>query len=228
MKARTIKLSNHDKYLLKNFSIGLPKIMTYENEKQVETAICKEAVIEAFLTKNGFVGDGVADLKNHGGPDRAVCVYPFEHYALWEKEFGITLPKSTFGENITVTNMLEADVCIGDIYKLGDAVIQITQGRVPCSTINKRVGLPLIMKRMVETGFTGYLCRVLEEGNVCADSKITLIEKHPKAISVLFGNEVYFRRAKDAEAMKTLLSVEELAGEWKGYMTNRLAKLASS
>ena len=221
-------MRNHEEMLLKNFSIGLPKKLIYENEKQVETAICKEAVAEAFLTREGFVGDGVADLKNHGGPDRAVCVYPFEHYAQWEKEFGTSLPKSAFGENITVTNMLEEDICVGDIYKLGDAVIQITQGRVPCSTINKRAGLPLLMKRMVETGFTGYLCRVLQEGIVRSDSTISLIEKHPKAISVLYGNEVYFRGSKDAEAMKTLLSVEELAEEWKGYLTNRLAKITTS
>ncbi|QCR32725.1 MOSC domain-containing protein [Lysinibacillus sp. SGAir0095] len=220
-------MRNHHVPILKTFSIGLPKEMTYENNKQIETAICKESVTEAFLTKDGFVGDGVADLKHHGGPDRAVCVYPYEHYALWEKEFGASLPKSTFGENITVTNMLEEDVYIGDIYELGDAVIQITQGRVPCSTINKRVGIPLIMKRMVETGFTGYFCRVLQEGIVRSDSQIRLIEKHPKAISILFGNEVYFKRPKDNEAMQSLLSVEELAEEWKGYMTKRLAKLTT-
>ncbi|MDI7742090.1 MOSC domain-containing protein [Lysinibacillus fusiformis] len=221
-------MSNHEEVQLKNFSIGLPKKMTYENEKQVETAICKEPVAEAFLTKDGFVGDGVADLKNHGGFDRAVCVYPYEHYALWEKEFGTPLPDSTFGENITVTNMLEADVCIGDIYQLGDAVIQVTQGRVPCSTINKRTGLPFLMKRMVETGYTGYLCRVLQEGKVQKNSAITLIEKHPKAISILFGNEVYFRGQKDVEAMQKLLAVNELAEEWKEYMTKRLTKLSLS
>ncbi|HWK23818.1 MAG TPA: MOSC domain-containing protein [Ureibacillus sp.] len=220
-------MTNHESIQLKNFSIGLPKIINYEKEKQMETGICKETVDEAMLTVDGFVGDGVADLKNHGGPDRAVCVYPFEHYAQWEKEFGTILPSSTFGENITVTHMLEADVCIGDIYQLGDAIIQVTQGRVPCSTINKRVGLPLLMKRMVETGFTGYLCRVLQEGKVRRDSKITLLEKHPKGISILFANEVYFKRPKDIEAMQSILSVEELAEEWKEYMTKRLTKLAS-
>lgn len=218
----------HEEILLKNFSIGLPKKMTYENERQLETAICKESVHEAFLTKEGFLGDGVADLKHHGGPDRAVCVYPFEHYARWEKEFGVKLTDSTFGENITVTNMLESDVCIGDIYQLGDAVVQITQGRVPCSTINKRTGLPFLMKHMVATGLTGYFFRVLQEGKVRKDSQITLIEKHPQAISILFGNEVYFHRPKDVEAMQTLLSVEALAEEWKGYMSKRLAKLILS
>lgn len=213
---------------LKNFSIGLPKQMKYGDDLEVSTAICKEQVEEAYLTKNGFNGDGVADLKHHGGPDRAVCVYPFEHYKLWEEEFGHVLSASTFGENITVTNMLEADVHIGDIYQLGDAVIQITQGRVPCSTITKRTNNPLIMKRMVETGFTGYLCRVLEEGNVCQNSKIRLIEKHPKRVSVLYGNDLYFHRPKDIEGIKKMLEVKELAEEWKAYLTKRLNKLVNS
>ena len=134
----------------------------------------KEPTEEAFLSKDGFLGDDVADLKHHGGPDRAVCVYSYEHYALWEEEFQTTLPASTFGENITVTNMLERDVCIGDTYQLGEAIIQVTQARVPCSTISKRLGIPGILPRIVATGYTGYLCRVLQEGTVRQDSKITL------------------------------------------------------
>ncbi len=212
---------------LKNFSIGLPKQMKYDNDKVVETAICKEAVEEAFLSKDGFVGDGVADLKHHGGPDRAVCVYPHEHYSLWEQEFGQPLPAGAFGENITVTNMLESDVHVGDIFRLGDAVIQITQGRVPCSTISKRMNKPQILKRIVETGYTGYLCRVLEEGVVKADSKITLIERHPKQVSILFGNELYFHRPKDIEGIKKLLEVEELAEKWKEELIKRLNNLTT-
>ncbi|WP_042345641.1 MOSC domain-containing protein [Bacillus massiliigorillae] len=210
---------------LKNFSIGLPKTMKYDNEKEMTTAICKENVEEAFLTKDGFIGDGVADLRYHGGPDRAVCVYPYEHYGLWEQEFNQVLPLSAFGENITVSNMQEGQVCIGDIYRLGDAVIQITQARVPCSTITKRLGLPLLLKRIVETGYTGYLCRVLEEGSVRHDSKITLLEKHPNQISVLYTNEVYFHETKNVEGIKQILEVLELAGDWQKKLTDRLEKL---
>lgn len=212
---------------LKNLSIGLPKQMKYYNDQQVETAICKDTVEEAFLTKDGFVGDGVADLKHHGGPDRAVCVYSYEHYSFWENEFGETLPSGAFGENITVTNMLECEVHVGDIFRLGDAVIQITQGRVPCSTISKRVNNPQILKRIVETGYTGYLCRVLEEGTVRSDSEITLLERHPKEVSILFGNELYFHRPKDIEGIKTILEVDELADKWKEELVKRLGKLTS-
>ncbi|RUS58111.1 sulfurase [Kurthia sp. 3B1D] len=207
------------------FSIGKPKKMSYGRDKTMETGICKEAVTEAFLTKNGFTGDGVADLKHHGGLDRAVCVYPYEHYLQWQEEFGDTLPPSAFGENITVREALEADVAIGDIYQLGDAVIQVTQGRIPCNTINRRVGNPQMMKRMVETGFTGYLCRVLEEGSVYSDSEMTLLQKDPANITVLFGNETYFHHAKDVERMKKIIAVDALADDWRERFDTRLAKL---
>ncbi|CAI8767713.1 sulfurase [Bacillus pseudomycoides] len=210
---------------LVHFSIGKPKQIQYGENKEMTTGICKELTEEAFLSKDGFLGDGVADLRFHGGPDRAVCVYPYEHYALWEQEFQITLPPSAFGENITVTNMLEHDIFIGDTYQLGEAVIQITQGRIPCSTISKRVGIPGILPRIVETGYTGYLCRVLQEGVVRKDSQMKLLERHPNQVSILFSNEVYFHRRKDTEAMEKIIAVPELAEAWREQLVDRLAKL---
>ncbi|OZU87009.1 MOSC domain-containing protein [Virgibacillus indicus] len=212
---------------LNNFSIGLPKKMMYGNGKEINTGISKQTIEEAFLTKNGFQGDGVGDLKNHGGLDRAVCIYPYEHYFLWEKELGNPLPPPTFGENLTVTNMLEKDVCVGDIFQLGESIIQVTQGRIPCSTITKRTNHPSLLKRMVQTGFTGYLCRVLEEGIVRKDSKTILLESHPNKVSILYGNEIYFHKQKDIEGIKRLLAVEELADEWKEPLVNRLNKLTA-
>ena len=198
---------------LVHFSTGKPKQMKYGEDKEMITGICKDPTEEAFLSKDGFLGDDVADLKHHGGPDRAVCVYPYEHYALWEEEFQTTLPASTFGENITVTNMLERDVCIGDTYQLGEAIIQVTQARVPCSTISKRLGIPGILPRIVATGYTGYLCRVLQEGTVRKDSKITLLERPSNNVSVLFSNEIYFHNRKDKDGIEKILAVQELADD---------------
>lgn len=211
-----------------NLHIGLPKKMKYGNDKIMETGICKEQVEEAFLTKEGFIGDGVGDLRYHGGPDRAVCVYPYEHYLLWEKEFQISLPSSSFGENLCVTNMLENDVYIGSVFRLGDAIIQITQGRVPCSKITQRTNVNALLKRFVETCFTGYLCRVLQEGTVRKDSTITLLEPHPKQVSVLFSNQIYYHKKKDVEGIRKVVEVPELAKEWREELTGRLEKLTSS
>ncbi|KFN01377.1 MOSC domain-containing protein [Bacillus clarus] len=210
---------------LVHFSIGKPKQMKYNDDKEMITGICKEPTEEAYLSKDGFRGDDVADLKHHGGPDRAVCVYPYEHYALWEQEFQTTLPASTFGENITVTNMLERDVCIGDTYQLDEAIIQVTQARIPCSTISKRLGIPGILPRIVTTGYTGYLCRVLQEGIVRKDSQITLLERHPSNVSVLFSNEIYFHRRKDTEGIEKILAVPDLAAVWREQLSDRLEKL---
>ncbi|MDP7977450.1 MOSC domain-containing protein [Bacillus sp. WLY-B-L8] len=208
-----------------HFSIGKPKTMQYAENKEMTSGICKQLVKDAFLSTDGFQGDGVADLRFHGGPDRAVCVYPYEHYDLWETEFHTSLPSSAFGENVTVTNMLEEDVCIGDIYQLGEAIVQVTQGRIPCSTISKRLGIPSILPRIVETGYTGYLCRVLQEGTVRKDSQITLLERHPLQVSILFANDIYFRGQKDVEGMKKIIAVPELAEDWRKSLMTRLEKL---
>lgn len=220
-------MGNNKVIELKNFSIGLPKKMKVENDKEIVTGICKQSIDEAFLTKEGFQGDGIADRRYHGGPDRAVCIYPYEHYSLWETEFNNIFPSSTFGENLTVSNMLEKDVYIGDIFRIGEAVIQITQGRIPCSTITKRTNNPSLLKKMVQTGSTGYLCRVLEEGNVRKDSKITLLESHPKEVTILYANEIYFHDQKNVEGIKKVLGVQELANEWRELLVNRLNKLTS-
>lgn len=207
-------------------AVGMPQELHYGNGRTVITGIKKQAVPEVYLAACGFEGDDVADKKHHGGPDRAVCLYPAEHYPQWEQELGKTLPVAAFGENLTVTNMTEADICIGDIYKIGETVIQITQGRVPCSTIDKYTEANILLKRLIETGYTGFLARVLEEGTIYADSPIELIEKDPARISVLHCNEVYFQN-KDAEAMQRILAVDALADEWKQKLAKRIQVLQS-
>ncbi|TWT12517.1 MOSC domain-containing protein [Planomicrobium sp. CPCC 101079] len=210
---------------IKNLAVGLPELMKYGEGKEMKTAIRKKNIERVFLSKDKFHGDDVADLKHHGGPDRAVCIYPYEHYALWEKEFGKPLPTAAFGENVTATNMIEDTVFIGDIYRLGDALIQITQGRVPCHTIDRNLELTPLMKVMVKTGFTGYMCRVLEEGHVSAESTIELIEQHLQKVSVLYTNQVYFHEPRNIEGIQRILAVPELADEWRGKFEIRLNNL---
>lgn len=212
--------------MIHTLTVGMPKELVDSKGRSMITGIEKQRVQEVYLSSQGFEGDDVADKKHHGGPDRAVCLYPAEHYIQWEQELGKTLPVAAFGENLTVTNMLEADVCIGDIYKIGDAVIQITQGRIPCSTIDRYTEANTLLKRLIETGYTGFLARVLEEGTICADSTIELVEKHPARISVLYCNEVYFKN-NDAIAMKQIQAVDALAEDWKEKLEKRIQVLQS-
>lgn len=213
-----------NKPMIYTLTVGMPKELVDSKGRSMITGIEKQRVQEVYLSSQGFEGDEVADKKHHGGPDRAVCLYPAEHYIQWEQELGKTLPVAAFGENLTVTNMLEADVCIGDIYKIGDAVIQVTQGRIPCSTIDRYTEANTLLKRLIETGYTGFLARVLEEGTICADSTIELVEKHPARISVLYCNEVYFKN-NDAIAMKQIQAVDALAEDWKEKLEKRIQVL---
>ncbi len=199
---------------LTNLATGLPQAIRTAKGKELLTGICKQGVTEAQLTENGFQHDDVADKKHHGGPDRAVCVYPAEHYSQWNEQFSCELPAAAFGENLTVSGMTEADVCIGDIYRIGDVRIQVTQGRIPCSTIDQRLGYP-VMKAMIETGHTGYLCRVLEEGLVREDSVISLEQRDPSGVSVLEANTIYFHQPSDIEGIRQVLAIDALADEWR-------------
>lgn len=209
---------------LKKLSIGLPKKMRYESGEMV-TAIHKEEVKSAYLETNGFRGNDVGDLKHHGGLDRAVCVYPHEHYNFWEEKFGNELPDSPFGENLTVTNMLEHEVCIGDVYQAGEAVIQVTQGRMPCATINKQTNNHRILKQMIDTGYTGYLCRVVKEGEITEDPKIELLERGEGAVSVFQTHKLYYHDKENIAGIKRAIAVDALADRWKHSLVNRLERL---
>lgn len=210
---------------IKYFATGMPEKLSYSEGREMLTAICKKPVQQVFLSKVGFDGDGVADTKNHGGLDRAVCIYPYEHYARWEKQFNIKLPPAALGENLTLTNMLEEHIHIGDVLRIGEALVQVTQGRVPCNTIDRRLEMAPFLKAMVETGYTGYLCRVLQEGMVNWNDRVAVIERDPNRISVLYANTVNFHQPKNPEAIQEVLAAQALATKWRDFLTARLEKL---
>jgi MOSC domain-containing protein YiiM len=192
----------------------MPKKHTWNNQEET-SAIAKTMVAEAFLSKAGFVLDGVANTNFHGGPDRAVCLYPFEHYSLWEQEFKQRLEFPGFGENITTTGMKEKDIFIGDVFRLGEAIIEVTQGRVPCSTISKHNGIVRLLNRIVETGYTGYFFRVLEEGQITSDAEIKLLNRVQDKYSVLRGNQLLFHEKENVTDIEEIFQLDALSTEWK-------------
>jgi MOSC domain-containing protein YiiM len=199
-------------------SRGLPKSSVYKDEAYV-SGIWKEQSDELFVGFDQINGDQVANPEYHGGSDRVVCVYSFEHYAYWESIFGHTLTPSAFGENLTVAGMKEDQVCIGDVFQIGEAVLQVSQGRYPCSTINKRNNNHLLLKRIIQTGYTGYFFRVLEEGKITANSQIKKLTSHPDQITVSSIHHLYFHEASPSmERIEKIMAVEELAAPWRKYL----------
>ncbi len=203
-------------------NIGKPELKKWKGKTE-ESAIGKKGVKEAFLAKSSFEGDGVAATEFHGGPDRAVCFYPAEHYRQWSSEFNNSIEAPTFGENISAHGMKESDVYIGEIYRLGEAIVQVSQGRIPCSKISKNNEIDLLLKRVVQTGYTGYFFRVLEEGLVNEEAEIILLERVQEDFSILEANDILFHRRNDVAAIESLIGTEGLAEAWKQEL-NKLLK----
>ncbi len=200
---------------VESLNIGLPKKEIFHG-KEVTTGIGKRPVSGAVnLGKLGYEGDGVADTKNHGGTDKAVCVYSLDHYAYWEETLGINLPPAAFGENLTVSNLKEGSVCIGDIFQLGTAMVQVSQPRQPCQTLAARFGRKDLVKLVVDSGFTGFYFKVLQEGIVKAGSPLIHREKDPHEVSISFANYIFHHDRKNRNGIEKILAVPALSGAWQ-------------
>lgn len=206
-------------------NVALPEEVVLSGET-IRTAICKQPVPgPVALHKENIAGDYQAALEFHGGPDRALCVYPHEHYARWEQEYNITLPLGAFGENLTATGMTEADVCIGDRFQWGDALLEVTQPRIPCAKVDKRNNAPGLFLRWKELGYTGYFLRVLQEGTIGPDLPITRFERHPAGVTVALVNQTFFHDKTNADAIRQILAVPALAPVFQQLFRDQLAKL---
>jgi MOSC domain-containing protein YiiM len=134
----------------------------------------------------GLEGDGQADLNVHGGLDQAVYCYSHDHYAWWDGQLRRTdLTHGAFGENLTLDGMTEAHVRIGDIYRAGTAVLQVTKPRSPCFKLVARMGRPDFQRTFLASGRVGFYCRVLEEGDVAAGDAVERVSTPPDALTVL-------------------------------------------
>lgn len=183
-------------YKIVSFNVGKPS--TYQfGTKEIETGFVKKPIEHAVrLTKTGFTEDGQADLKNHGGEEKALLFYPVEHYPFWEKHYDRSFSYPAFGENITIKGLTEEAVYIGDQFQLGDAIIEMSQPRQPCYKIAAYHQIKDIPKIVTETGYGGYYFRVLKEGDVSKDSIVEKVYQDPAEISssaifkALFHNSV--------------------------------------
>lgn len=205
-----------------SLNVGKP-VQVQFNNKEVSTGIFKTPTNETlFLSWLNFEGDGQADLVHHGGREKAVCVYPYEHYPYWEQELQQRLTYGAFGENITIRGLLESDVHIGDVFKLGEAVVQVSQPRQPCYKLSVKYGKPDMPLRVQETGYTGFYFRVLEEGEVSKSDSLIRTYSHPKAISITYANHIMHREKNNIEGIKKILEVEELSVNWRKTFLKRV------
>src|SRR3954470_17197009 len=159
-------------------NVSLPRPVEFRGQT-VSTSIFKEPVAGRVLVRRmSLEGDWQADLRSHGGLNKAVYAYPLEHYAPWSQELGRDdLRPGQFGENLTVEGLTEDTARLGDVLRVGGALLQVTQPRIPCFKLGIKMGDPAFPRRFLASGRTGFYLRVLEEGEVGAGDSVELVER---------------------------------------------------
>jgi len=207
-------------------NVGLPAFLGMHRGRPVESGIAKlpvTGVSELWLSTTGLEGDGQADLEDHGGPDKAVYAYPSEHLPAWAAELEeADLGPAPFGENLSTGGWTEHDVFIGDRWRWGDALLEVCQPRWPCFKLAIHRGRGDIGGRLKDAGRTGWYLRVLEAGAVPVAGPMTVVERHPAAVTVLAAHDAARPGHASTVVIEQLLAVDALADEWRGLLTRRL------
>ena len=191
----------------------------------MQTAMEKSLVDQDILLSfDGLEGDECADTKNHGGPDRALHQYPKEHYSYWQEKYDLDVnwQEAGMGENLSSTGMTEDNVCIGDRYRWGEAIIEVSQPRSPCFKLNKRWGVENFSVHMQEISRCGWLYRVIQPGVVNVNHPLELIERVPDALTVKQACDIYFGSPLELNGLLKLKAQQRLADSWMKKVIQRL------
>lgn len=210
---------------LEQLLIGQPRPFGPNGEP---SAIDKHAVGRPlWLGQAGFAGDGQGDPRHHGGSEKAVHHYPAEHYAAWCRELPevaqAALQPGGFGENLSTTGLTEASLCIGDQWRLGEALLEVSQPRKPCWKLNQRFGLPDMARRVQASGRIGWYYRVLQPGLVAPDALLERLERPHPDWPLARLPEILWGERSDREALAAMADLAALAPAWRDPARRRLA-----
>ena len=209
---------------LVSVQVGLPRDVPWQGQV-VRTSVFKTPVAgRVKVGRTDLAGNAQVDLDHHGGEDKAVYAYPAEHYAWWKAELpGVELPWGAFGENLTVEGLDEAEVRLGDVLRVGTAVLRVTQPRLPCFKLALRLGVDDAVERFTASLRPGFYLRVEQPGDVGAGDAIQVLERDPRDLTVreLFA----LRTGADADPARLRAAVEHphLTASWREHFRKRRA-----
>jgi len=191
-------------------------------DKDWTTGFYKKTVEgKVWLKYEGLEGDAQSDRKNHGGSDKALCVYSGDHFDYWASQLK-DVTGGAFGENLTVSGATEKDICVGDIYEVGEVLLEVSQPRQPCWKLARRWRIKDLTAQVERTGYTGFYFRVLRNGYIQAGDEFKLIEKGCHSID--YCNHIFHHDKQNLEAAKLLASYPQLSASWKDSLMSRVRK----
>jgi MOSC domain-containing protein YiiM len=211
---------------LVSVNVGLPRLLSWGGAT-FKTGIFKNPLQgRVMLRTTNLDDDRQADLSVHGGPNKAAYCYPSEHYAPWNAE----LPDPTrtwgaFGENFTTAGLLETAVSIGDRYRVGSAIVQVTTPRLPCFKLAAKFKRDDMIARFLRSGRCGFYFSVLEEGEVGTGDEFELLEQEDPTLTVAEVNRLYTVKSPDLGNLRRSLHVKTLPESWREHFRSRLADI---
>lgn len=217
---------------LRSIQVGTPKNYGFESaadahDRPWTTGFFKTPVAgPVFVGNTNLVGDGQADLKHHGGVDKAVLAYSAEHYPKWREELRLPdMPFGAFGENLTISALSEESVCIGDIFRIGPVTFEVSQPRQPCWKLARRWRMHELVRLVVHNGRTGWYLRVLVEGCIEAGMPVELLERPNSAWPIARANKILHHCKTDLALTLQLAAVPSLAKSWVDELCERAEHL---
>jgi MOSC domain-containing protein YiiM len=211
---------------LVSINVGLPRSVNWHGRK-VTTGFFKEPTADSVMLRTlNLDGDRQADLSVHGGPSKAVYVYPMEHYEYWRSELPEkNLPPGSFGENFTTAGLLEASVNIGDRFSVGEAEVIVTEPRLPCYKLAVRFERTDMVKRLLLSRRSGFYLGVLQEGEVRAGDTLEWLGGDGNDVSVADIIRLYAFEPHDIKTLRRAVMVEALPEIWRGHFQQQLEEL---
>ena len=203
-------------------NVGRPRGIVWKG-MTVQTAIFKEPVDGPVkIGKLNLAGDQQADLTVHGGLEKAVYAYPAEHYEYWRKELPeVAFSWGAFGENLTTQGLREDTLCIGDVLRIGSAVLMVTQPRMPCYKLDLRFARNDMIKRFLMSGRSGFYFSVIEPGEVTTGSKIELLERNFNRVTVVDIVRLYLGQIADPVLVQRAINGRALPTNWRTQLLLR-------
>lgn len=213
---------------LVSVNVGLPRDVSWKG-RAVSTGIFKYPVDgPVMLRRHNLEGDGQADLSVHGGPTKAVYLYPAEHYEFWRDELpDEELTWGNFGENFTAEGVDEESVSIGDQFRVGGALLVVTEPRMPCFKLQIRFNRPDMVKRFLNSNRSGFYFGVLEEGEVEAGDTLERLAEHPDGLRVSEVTRLYTTEKTNVGLLQKAIDSEVLPESWRGYFEHQLERLSA-
>lgn len=208
---------------LLSINVGLPQEFSWKGKK-VRTAIFKQPVFgKIWLSHENLDGDRQGDPRSHGGQYKAVYAYPGEHYTFWRRQLpGFDLAWGSFGENFTTQGLLEDEVCIGDVFQVGTAIVQVSEPRLPCYKLNLRFQREDILEKFQNSRRIGFYLSVLQEGQVTPGDEITVVDRHVGGITISEALRLRVFDTNDIESLKNAVQDTALTPHWRQRFQRQL------